>query len=52
MEIALLILILPLFLMSISSEPEKEKSPEEKLGEAIAKYLDKGVKVRSEEKKS
>jgi hypothetical protein len=47
MEIALLIFILPLFLMSISTEEKKDQTPEQKLGEALAKYLEKGVKTRS-----
>jgi CRISPR/Cas system-associated protein Csx1 len=50
MEIALLVFILPLFLMSIFSEEKKDPTPEQKLGEALAKYLEKGVKIRSEDK--
>jgi hypothetical protein len=49
MEIALLIFILPLFLMSISMEEKPDKTLEEKLGDALANYLKDGVNVKIKE---
>ncbi len=51
-------MILPIALFSIlvilwtqevlGQKPEKKKTPEEKLGEAIAEYLKAGIKIRKD----
>ncbi len=50
MEILAIVVFAGLFWGLINHPPKKPKSPEEELGEAITKYLSKGVKVRIEQK--
>jgi hypothetical protein len=37
---------------TFSGKPKKEKTPEDEVGAAVSKYLSKGVKIRSEHKKT